>query len=73
MCELQVKSLDEAAVHLASLSARIRSLELQHHHLFEMVDTLWTPPWKKLWFWVDGWPLYRVVEQRKRRPWHRGH
>lgn len=68
----QVNTLDEAAVHIASLSARMRSLEVEHRRLSEAVDTLWTPPWKKLWFWIDGWPLYRLADKRSPRPWHRG-
>lgn len=69
---MQVCSLEEARVHIASLNARVKTLEIQVHRQFEMIDTLWTPPWKKLWFWIDGWPLYRVVEKRRWRPWHRG-
>ena len=67
---LQVKSLEEAAVHIASLNARCRSLELEVRALSKVVDTFYTPLWKKAWFLLDGWPLYRIVEKRAWRPWH---
>lgn len=71
--DVRVDSLEEAAVHIASLQARVFALEVELRHQAEMIDTLWTPPWKRLWFWLDGWPLYRVAEIRRPRPWHRGH
>lgn len=69
--DVRVSSLEEAAVHINNLQSRCRTLELEVRYLTEAVDTLWTPPWKKLWFWVDGWPLYRLADRRKPRPWHR--
>ena len=35
------------------------------------IAVLWTPPWKRLLVWLDGWPLYRVVVVPKGRPWRR--
>ena len=68
--EPQVESLEEAAVHIASLTQRIKTLEKEVRQQAQMIDTLWTPTWKKLWFWIDGWPLYRLADKRKPRPWH---
>lgn len=67
----QVNSLEEARVHIASLSARLHTVEVGLRQLEKSVETLWTPPWKKLWFWIDGWPLYEVTDRRRPRPWHK--
>lgn len=58
----QIGFTDTPCYHGGMLK-RLRDVEKQ-------VDTLWTPPWKKLWFVIDGWPLYRVVPKRQWRPWH---
>lgn len=46
------------------LSGRVR-------HLEKMLDTLGSPWWKRLWFRVDGYAPWYVVERRRQwRPWH---
>lgn len=30
-----------------------------------------TPWWKRLIFWFDGWPLYRLADKPRSRPWRR--
>lgn len=59
-----VQRLESTEVNIRELQRRVRQLEKQ-------VETLWTPPWKRLWFWIDGWPLYRIVDAtaKRRRPW----
>lgn len=63
--------LDSLHCEVESLKVRVGELERAHRLTEERVDTLWTPPWKKLWFWVNGWPLYRLADAPKPRPWHR--
>jgi hypothetical protein len=66
----RVRSLEEAEVHIASLARAIDGLERQvvdHGHRF---DTLQTPWWKRVIFWLDGWPWYDLNGVRAHRPWH---
>lgn len=35
-------------------------------------DTLQTPWWKRVAFWIDGWPWYDLNGTQRWRPWHRG-
>lgn len=34
-------------------------------------DTLQTPFWKRIWFWIDGWPWHDLNGTQQRRVWHR--
>lgn len=68
---LRVRSIEEAEVHILSLTARLSTLErmvIDHNQRF---DTLQTPFWKRLWFWIDGWPWHDLNGVQKTRPWHR--
>lgn len=64
---------------LADAEAEIHVLRQQVEQFSQMVmdheqrfDTLQTPWWKRVWFWVNGWPWYDLNAPRpKRRPWHR--
>lgn len=70
----QVKSLAEAKVHIKVLYENIEHLSARISLLESEMDMVYhTPFWKRLWFWIDGWPLRRVVreDEQKRRPWHR--
>jgi hypothetical protein len=54
-----------------SVQTRMNQLEqavIDHEQRF---DTLQTPWWKRIWFWIDGWPWYDLNGAQKRRPWHR--
>ena len=51
---------------------RIEVLERMAADHRERFDTLQTPWWKRVWFWVDGWPWYDLNGVQKHRPWHRG-
>jgi len=66
-----VRSIDEAQDHIRSLTSRVVELErllVDHSQRFE---TLQTPWWKRLWFWLQGWPWYDLNGQQAHRPWHR--
>jgi hypothetical protein len=64
--------------HPESLRAEIESLKLDREQLWREVRELQkendtfvkTPLWKKCLFWLDGWPLIRIVARRQWRPWH---
>lgn len=68
---VQVESLDEAAAHIASLAARVYWAEVALRDHAQRWDTLQTPWWKRIWFWIDGWPWYDLNGVQVRRPWHR--
>lgn len=50
----------------------IDDLERRIHYMEEMMDTyLDSPIWKRIWFWIDGWPADRIASQPKKRWWRR--
>lgn len=67
-----VRSLDEAEVHIRSLTIRIQEMERIVSEHAQRFDTLQTPWWKRVWFKIDGWPWYDLNGEQRRRPWHRG-
>lgn len=69
--DVQVLSLEEAAQHIRSLTIRVHLLELTASDHSQRFDTLQTPFWKRLWFWIDGWPWYNLNGKQAHRPWHR--
>lgn len=69
--DVQVHSLEEAAVHIASLRARVHELECKAADHEQRFDTLQTPWPKRLWFWLNGWPWYDLNGVQRRRPWRR--
>ena len=67
----RVRSLEEAELHVKSLTARVDVLEklyIDHEQRFDTLQTWW---WKRVWFWIDGWPWHDLNGTQKRRPWHR--
>jgi hypothetical protein len=66
-----VCSLDEAEVHIASLTERVLELERKVSDHSQRFDTLQTPWWKRVWFKIDGWPWYDLNGTQCHRPWHR--
>lgn len=68
----RVRSIEEAEVVIQSLWSRLQFLEPEVRDHAERFDTLQTPWWKRVWFWIDGWPWYDLNGIQKRRPWHRG-
>jgi len=65
-CSEECRVIHEQAVR------RIEQLERMTRDHDERFDTLQTPWWKRVWFWVDGWPWYDLNGVQKHRPWHRG-
>lgn len=68
---LHVDSLEEAEVHVRSLTQRVGELERRVRALEELEDTMATPLYKRLIFALDGWPWWRVVARPQWRPWRR--
>lgn len=66
-----VGSLEEAAQHIESLTAQVRGLRLEVRDLTQRMDTMQTPIWRRIVFWLDGWPWYNLNGEQRRRPWHR--
>lgn len=63
-CPSCLARIESLTVNLTQAQREIRILQKQ-------VETLWTPLWKRVWFRINGWPWYEVVERPKPRPWHR--
>lgn len=71
--DIEVRSLEEAKQHIASLRVRLGQIEditFEHSRRF---DTLQTPLWKRTWFRIDGWPGQSNLGCKKPRwrPWRR--
>ena len=66
-----VYSSEECRVVHASLIARIDQLEKKVSDHEQRFDTLQTPFWKRIWFWIDGWPWHDLNGTQRRRAWHR--
>jgi hypothetical protein len=66
-----VRSLDEAEVVIRSLYARQQILEDLVRDHAQRFDTLQTPWWKRLGYWIDGWPWRDLNGTQRHRPWHR--
>jgi hypothetical protein len=57
--------------HLPANQNRVAALEQRIRHLEKQVDTLGSPFWKRIWFRIDGFAPWYVVERRRTpRPWH---
>lgn len=56
--------IDSLKQNVEQLCARVRLLEKKSETFAE------TPFWKRLVFWLDGWPLSRLAARRTWRPWH---
>lgn len=68
---LRVRSLEEAESVMLSLYARQGNVERLLRDHAQRWDTLQTPWWKRVWFWIDGWPWYDLNGTQRHRPWHR--
>jgi hypothetical protein len=68
---VQVESLEEARLHLASQLVRIEELERIVSDHAQRFDTLQTVPPKRLLFWLQGWPLWTDLnaDRPRWRPW----
>lgn len=67
---LRVRSLAEAEQHVVSLTTRVNELERRAVDHDQRFDTLQTPFWKRVVFWLDGWPWHDLNGTQQRRPWH---
>jgi hypothetical protein len=47
------------------LERQVNSLRREQHAQHEWLDTLATPPWKKVLFWLQGYKWYTVGRWRK--------
>ncbi len=61
--ECRVRYETSIGPRLAALEARARDAEARF-------DTLQTPWWKRIAFWLDGWPWYDLNGTQAWRPWH---
>jgi len=67
----RVRSIEEAEVVIQSLYARQEILENLVSDHAQRFDTLQTPFWKRIWFWINGWPWHDLNGMQSARPWHR--
>lgn len=59
-------------MRVESLEVNVTQTKQRCHYLEELVDTyLHSPVWKRIWFWVEGWPADRIASRSKRRWWRR--
>ena len=69
--ELPVYCSEECKLIHKSTTQRLEQLEnvvADHRQRF---DTLQTPWWKRVWFWLQGWPWYDLNGVQQHRPWYR--
>jgi len=71
MNQIRARSIEEAELHIVSLTQRVDTLEKIVVDQSQRFDTLQTPWWKRIWFWVDGWPWYDLNGVQRHRPWNR--
>lgn len=67
--------MDEASVEaeIANLKANLLQVQRDVSDHAQRFETLQTPFWKRLLFWLDGWPWHDLnASARHWRPWH-GH
>jgi hypothetical protein len=70
--DIQVRDVEEAKTHLASLRVQVQELERRLRTEEKVSDTfILTPWWKRLWFAVNGWSLHELQERPQWRPWRR--
>jgi hypothetical protein len=70
--KIRVRSIEEAEQHVRSLWANVDELHRLVNDHGKRFDTLQTPFWKRVWFWIDGWPWHDLnAPIQKHRPWHR--
>jgi hypothetical protein len=57
---------------LADLTVRVDELERTVRDHAQRFDTAQTHQWKRVWFWLQGWPMTDWnAPKRNWRPWHR--
>lgn len=70
--EIRARSVEEAELHIQSLITRVDELERLVSDLLQRLDTAQTHQWKRVWFWLQGWPMTDWnADRRNWRPWNR--
>lgn len=69
--EHRIQTLEDAQAEINSLWINVQQLKRDYRDHTNRFQTLQTPWWKRVWFWIDGWPWYDLNGIQKRRPWHR--
>lgn len=69
----RVRSIEEAELHVQSLTIRVQELERKVSDMDQRFDTLQSPLWKRLLFRLDGWPGQTNLNAARPawRPWRR--
>ena len=60
---------EESMLLHESVQQRLDALEKAVSDHSQRFDTLQTPWWKRVLFWIDGWPWHDLNGERKPRPW----
>ena len=66
-----VYASDESLMLYQSVQRRLDALEKAASDCSQRWDTEQTPWFRRVWFWIDGWPWYDRNGAQRRRPWHR--
>lgn len=67
----EIRTLEDAEAVINSLIVRWGEHDRLLTDHAKRFDTLQTPWWKRLIFWLDGWPWHDLnARQRRWRPWH---
>jgi len=62
---------EECRVVFTSFQAQLTELARLVSDHSQRFDTLQSPWWKRVAFWIDGWPSADLNAPRRRwRPWH---
>lgn len=67
---IPIKSLDDAEAVINSLEVRLQEMRRIVSDHSQRFDTLQSPIWKRIWWWIDGWPWYDLNGTQKHRFWH---
>ena len=71
MTDTRFDSLANMAPVVRCHEAELIELTRRVRHIEKQLDTRNTNWLKRLWFWIDGWPRWTIVaERRSWRPWH---
>jgi hypothetical protein len=53
-------------LEIEALKAQVKELRRQVQALDERVDTVCSPPWKRIWWFLQGYRLWRVGKWRNK-------
>lgn len=70
--EYRCRSIEEAEVHITSLTNNQRAQEARIRYMEDLFDTFFDSPiWKRTLFWWVGWPMDRITNRPNERWWRR--